>query len=242
MTALASSRVCRRIADSVLNRLSPSGTTAIDSSSGYLSSTSAKVSVERRAVVHAGAQHDLAAHGDAVVEQGPQPAQAHPATRVLQHARPQLGLGGVDADVQRRQALGDHPLEIGLGEPGERGEVAVQEAEPVVVVLQVQALPHALGQLVDEAELAVVVAGAHPVEHRAGHLGTQRFAGPLVDRDRLVEAAAAQLDLELGFVDQEPPLDDVAGHLTVERDDLVTCAQACRLGGGTCSDADDHRS
>jgi hypothetical protein len=66
--------------------------------------------------------------------------------------------------------FGHHPFEVGLGEAGEGGEVPVQEAQPVVVVLQVQAAAHALGQLVDEAELAVVVAGAHPVEHRARHL------------------------------------------------------------------------
>ena len=46
-----------------------------------------------------------------------------------------------------------------------RGEVPVQERQAVVVVLQVQAAAHALGQLVDEAELAVVVARADPVEH-----------------------------------------------------------------------------
>ena len=94
----------------------------------------------------------------------------------------------MDADVQRRQALGDHPLEVGLGEAGERGEVPVQEAQPVVVVLQVQAAAQALGQLVDEAELAVVVARAHPVEQRARHLGAERLAGPLVDVDVEVDA------------------------------------------------------
>ena len=57
--------------------------------------------IEDLAVVHAGAQHDLAAHDDAVVEQGTQPAQAHAAAWVLQHARPHIGIGGVDADVQR---------------------------------------------------------------------------------------------------------------------------------------------
>ncbi len=102
-----------------------------------------------------------------------------------------VGVGGVDADVQRRQPLGDHPLEVGLGEPGERREVPVQERQPVVVVLQVQAAAHALGQLVDEAELAVVVAGANPVEHGARHVDAERLARPLLDREREVEPAAA---------------------------------------------------
>ena len=100
--------------------------------------------VEHRAVVDARAHHDLAVHLDAVVEQGPQPAQARRRRAGSQHPGAHLGVGGVDADVQRRQALGDHPLEVGLGEAGERGEVPVEEAQPVVVVLEVQAAAQAL--------------------------------------------------------------------------------------------------
>ena len=62
-----------------------------------------------------------------------------------------------------------------------RGEVPVEEREPVVVVLEVQAAPHALGQLVDEAERAVVVAGADAVEDGRGDLDAERLAGRLVD-------------------------------------------------------------
>ena len=57
--------------------------------------------VEDRAVVDTRAHHDLAAHGDAVIEQRPQPAQAHAAPRVLQHLTAHVGIGGVDAHVQR---------------------------------------------------------------------------------------------------------------------------------------------
>ena len=100
--------------------------------------------VEHGAVVDAGAHDDLAVHLDAVVEQGPQPAQAGGAPPVAQHVGAHVGVGGVDAHVQRRQALGDDPLEVGLGEAGERGEVPVEERQPVVVVLQVEARPQAL--------------------------------------------------------------------------------------------------
>ena len=85
-------------------------------------------------VVDTGADHDLAVDLDAVVEQGPQPAQAGGAPPVAQHAGPDLGIGGVNAHPQRRQALGDDPFEVGLGEAGEGGEVAVEERQPVVVV------------------------------------------------------------------------------------------------------------
>ena len=54
------------------------------------------------------------------------------------------GIGGVDTDIERRQPFGNHPLQIRFGETGQGGEVAVQERQPVVVVLEIQALPHAL--------------------------------------------------------------------------------------------------
>ena len=57
--------------------------------------------IEDLSVVDAGAQHDLAAHDDAVVEQGAQPSQAHAAAWVLQHACPHIGIRCVDADVER---------------------------------------------------------------------------------------------------------------------------------------------
>ena len=55
--------------------------------------------VEHGAVVQPGAHHDLAVHLDAVVEQGPQPAQAGGAPAVAQHLGAHLGVGGVDRHV-----------------------------------------------------------------------------------------------------------------------------------------------
>ena len=97
------------------------------------------------------------------------------------------------------KTFGDDSLEVGLGEPCQRREVAVEEAEPVVVVLEVQAAAHARWQLVDEAELAVVVAGANPVEHRAGDLAPNGSPARLVISMRGLEAATVQLDLDVGL-------------------------------------------
>ena len=90
-------------------------------------------------------------------------------------------VSGMDGDVDRRQPLRDDPFEVEFGEAGEGGEVPVEERESVVVVLQVQQAPHALGQLVDEAELAVVVAGLHLVEQRRVDFCPEGFAGVLGD-------------------------------------------------------------
>ena len=127
----------------------------------------------------------------------------------------------MDRHVERAEPLGDHPLEVGLGEPGEGGEVPVEEAEPVVVVLEVEALPEPRRQLVDEAELAVVVAGAHLVEQRRLHLHPEGLARPLVDLHRQLQPPAPELEHGIGVVDQESPLDDVPRNLSVDGVDLV---------------------
>ena len=159
-------RVCSRIAASALNFEIPSGTTATESSSGTGRARPASVSSSTAPSLTPG--HTTIWPCTSM----PWSSSARSQRRLIAPRRfrsmlaADVGVGGVDAHVQRRQPLGDHPLEVGLGEAGERGEVPVQERQAVVVVLQVQAAAHALGQLVDEAELAVVVAGAHPVEHR----------------------------------------------------------------------------
>ena len=133
-------RVCGRISGSVVWSLTPSGTTPTVASAREAVEHAEQRVVEHVAVVDARAHHDLAVHLDAGVEQRREPAQAGGAAPVAQQPGPQLGIGGVDAHVQRAELLGDDALEVGLGEAGERGEVAVEERQPVVVVLQRQAL------------------------------------------------------------------------------------------------------
>ena len=74
--------------------------------------------LERGAVVDARAEDDLAVDLDAAVEQHLQPAQAGRPLRVAQHACAELGVGGVDGDEERAEALGEDALRIELGEAG----------------------------------------------------------------------------------------------------------------------------
>ena len=217
----------------------PSGTRATLASCRVLVEHAGEGVLEDRSVVHPRAHHDLTVHGDPVVEQLAQPPQAHRTTPVAQHPSPHLGVGGVDAHVQRRQPLGDDPFEVEFGEPGEGGEVPVEERQPVVVVLQVEAGAQVRRQLVDEAELAVVVTGPHSIEHRARDLGPERHAGPLVDLDGEIEPAAMHVELEFGVVDQHPPLDHVPGYLAVDRSHLVAGPETRGIGRGPLSDGDD---
>jgi Na+/proline symporter len=155
-------------------------------------------------------------------------ALVHPAPGVLQHLAADLGVGGMDAHVQRREPLGHDPFEICLGEPRQRREVAVQERQPVVVVFQVEAAPHPLRELVDEAELTVVVAGPYPIEDRARHLDAQRLTRPFVDLEGQIEATPPDLELDLGLIGGELPLDDVARHISVDPHDLVARSETGR--------------
>ena len=150
--------------------------------------------LERLGVVHPRADDDLAMHLDAVLEEQAQPSQARRAAPVAQHLGAQVGIGGMDRDVQRREPLLDDPLEVELGEPCQRREVAVEKGETEVVVLHVEALPHPLGELVDETESTVVVTGADAVEQWRGDLDPERLAGVLVDSDLEVDPAPTDLE------------------------------------------------
>ena len=186
--------------------------------------------VERVAVVDPRAHHHLAVHLDAAVEQRRQPAQARGTATVPQQAGAQLGIGRVDAHVERAELLGEHALEVGLGEPGEGGEVPVEKGEAVVVVLQVQAAAHPLRELVDEAEGAVVVARADAVEHRALEIEPEGRAGRLVDDHELLETAAPKLELHAGLVGLDLVADDVAHRFAVEREELVAGEEPRSVG------------
>ena len=115
----------------------------------------------------------------------------------------------MDRHVQRRQPLGDDAFEVCLGETRQGREVAVQEAEPVVVVLEVEAAAHPLGQLVDEAELAMVVAGPHAVEHGTGDLRAERLTGGLSDGEVDLDTVAGEQQIDVGLIGPQMPLDDV---------------------------------
>ncbi len=186
--------------------------------------------VERVAVVDPRAHHHLAVYLDATVEERRQPAQARCAAAVPQQSGPQVRIGRVDAHVERAELLREHPFEVGLGEPRERGEVPIEKGKAIVVVLQVQAATHPLRELVDETEGAVVVARANAVEHRALEIEPEGRAGGFVDDDQLFEPAAPELELHAGLVGLDLIADDVAHRFAVEREELVAGEEPRSVG------------
>ena len=147
----------------------------------------------------------------------------------------------MDAHVQRAQLLGDDALEIGLGEPSERRVVAVKERQPVVVVLHVEAAAQAGRQLVDEAELAVVVARAHLIEERGVHLDAEGLPGALHDLEGEVQPAPDDLELDVGLVGEQLPLDHVTRRLPIDDLDAVADLDSRHLGRRAGRDSDDSR-
>ena len=172
--------------------------------------------LEDLGVVYSGAHHDLAVHFDTVVEQGPKPAEARCPSPVSEQIGTDLWVGGMNTHVERAQALGDDTLEIGLGETGQRREVAVQKRQTKVVVFEVEALAHPRRKLVDKAERAVVVAGSDLVEQRAMDFKTERLARRLLNIDDGGHSTTVDLERDVGLINEEVIADDVTGLLSVD--------------------------
>jgi len=81
---------------------------------------------------------------------------------------------------------------------------------------------------VDEAERAVVVTGADPVEDRSAEHQAERHPGVLVDGHEALHPPAPHLELHPGLVGLELVADDVAHGLAVHGEKLVTGAEPHR--------------
>src|SRR4051812_44604759 len=71
----------------------------------------------------------------------------------------------VHGDIERRESILENPLDVPLLYVGERGEIAVREGKPVIVVAHVEVLPQTRREPLDEAELAAVGAAAYRPRH-----------------------------------------------------------------------------
>ena len=131
-----------------------------------------------------------------------------------------LGVRGVDRNVERGESLRLDPVELRLLQIGQRDVVAVQEGEPEVVVLDVEALAHSSRQLVDEAEDALVGAGRDL--RRAWRLQLEPQPWPASPEHGRARAASA-LDghLEPLLARMEVEVDHVAKARAVDGEDAV---------------------
>ena len=109
--------------------------------------------------------------------------------RLAEKAVAELRIRGVDGHVERREALLFDSPELSVVEVGQGDVVAVEEREPEVVVLDIEAPAHPAGQLVDEAEYALVAAGVDLA--RVGRLELEAQVGPRPLQDRAPAPSSA---------------------------------------------------
>ena len=128
------------------------------------------------AIVDAPAEHQLTVDGDAALHQTGQVLEHLAAPLVGQHPDTELGVGGVHRDVDGRDVHLDDAVDLVILHIGHGDVVAEQKAQPLVIILEIQALAHTGGQLVDEAEHAVVGAGMLLVAQIGGEIAAKGAA------------------------------------------------------------------
>ena len=151
------------------------------------------------AVVHAGAQYDLRVNLDAGGHDGLE--HVHAALGVAaHHAAANIGANGMDRNVHGAHVALDDVLNIIIGEVRERDKVALQKAQAIVVVADVERGATALGQHRHKAEHAGVYAGTHAIEDGAIELQTPVLAGKAIELDGGDGAVARIENLQLDGV------------------------------------------
>ena len=78
------------------------------------------------------------------------------AAGVFHQFDPQLRIGGVDRDIDGADVHFDDAGDVLIGHIGEGDIAAEQEAHAAVVIFEVEGFAHAAGQLIDEAENALI--------------------------------------------------------------------------------------
>src|SRR5439155_27328178 len=103
----------------------------------------------------------------------------------------------------------------------------------------IEALPQSRRELVDEAELAVVVTRLHAIEQGRVDLDAEWLPGGLRDLDCESETPPVDVDAHVGVVGQDAVLDDVARDVSVDPHDMVARHQSGPSRGRSGRDSND---
>lgn len=188
--------------------------------------------VEHISIVEPRTDNYLAMHLDTSVEKGSQPSQARCATSIPQQVLTNRRVGRMNRHVQWAELLCDGALKVGLCEARQRGVVAIQERQPIVVVLEIQTLSQARRQLIDEAELTVVVTRSDLVKEGRVHFDPDRTAYVAVDVDIEMQTIAENLERHFGFIDERSVLKNVTWLFARDADKLVADRDPGPVGSG----------
>ena len=171
------------------------------------------------AVVHAGTQHDLRVNFDAGGHDGLEYVHASLGV-AAHHAAADVGAHSMDRHVHGTHVALDDVLNIFVGEVRECDEVALQKAQAIVIVADVERGAAALGQHGHKAEHAGVHTGAHAIEDGSIELKTPVLSWEAVELDGGDGAVARVEYLQINgvVVGLPKPYDHVGERLTVDRE------------------------
>src|SRR3990172_80892 len=147
-------------------------------------------------------------------------------------------VGGGPGDMEGAQPVLGQALPVCRDEVRERDEVAEEEGEAVVVVLDVQAGARLLWDAIDEAEEAAVVADTQLRKERLGELKPQRCLRGLLDAAAIRPPSALDLEHETRLGAGKTIVDDIAkrtaidGHEAVAGPEAKSSGRAIWLYGG----------
>ena len=180
------------------------------------------------AIVEPRRHHRLGVDVDAARQQPVELAEDVALAGIAHHPDAGLWFRCVDRHVDGAQTLAHDAVQLRLVAAGKGREVAVEEGQADVLVLQVERFPEALGHLVHETEHAVLLADLHFV---LGQVHPDALAAVL--HEGLEGAAVRPLQEEFGLVlpgDEELVVQLVQHCLAMDLQQGVARADAGLLG------------
>ncbi|MPM57085.1 hypothetical protein SDC9_103903 [bioreactor metagenome] len=198
--------------------------------------------LQGRSVVESWAGHNLAVHGDAALGEPAHQLQSPPAVSMAQQQTPQLRLGGVHRNVDGRNMQVHDAPGFPFAEVGEGNIIAHEKGQAGVVILKIEGLPQAGGQLIHKAEDTPVGAGAGPIHQIGLKLQTQVLPLVLADLYRPLGALRVRHgEGEAGVVGIIFIVQHIHNGMAVHRLQRFPDPHARPLGGTAPVHRPDHR-
>ena len=146
----------------------------------------------------------------------------------------------MDGDVDRADVHIDDALHLVLGQVRQRDIVAEQERQTAVVILEIQAVTHTGRQLIDEAEDALVAAGALLIHQIIGELQPQFLELLLFDAHGApVSLRRFHDQLQTRIRDEEAIIQHIVDLAPVDRQQLIARVQTGPRRGRAFVDGSD---
>jgi hypothetical protein len=161
-------------------------------------------------IVQAGTQHDLAVQDDSCIRQPVNLFHQPIVFRIPEKAYSQFRLRRVNGNVKGREPLIDNPLHLGFIDVGQSQIIPEQERKPVILILYMKGLPHALRILVHEAKHALVFADQRldrlEFEAEGLPLASQKSDRAVLGTDSAPAADGSRSELKVDDIEQRPAI------------------------------------